>query len=90
VWYYLPSSLLKEQTPWPESASELYRPSDLRLSAKLVPTFVDIGGQRGGSPTAVISVSYTGAATFSFKYLLTCTHEAEWKSGSTGNRTRIS
>jgi hypothetical protein len=31
------------QTPWPESASELYRPSDSRLSAKLVPTFGDRG-----------------------------------------------
>jgi hypothetical protein len=30
-----------EKTAWPESASELYRPSDLRLSAKLVPTFAD-------------------------------------------------
>jgi hypothetical protein len=29
-------------TPWPESASELYRPSDRRLSAKLVPTIADI------------------------------------------------
>jgi hypothetical protein len=29
------------QTPWPESASELYRPSDRRLSTKLVPTFAD-------------------------------------------------
>jgi hypothetical protein len=29
------------KTPWPESASELYRPSDLRMSAKLVPTFAD-------------------------------------------------
>jgi CBS-domain-containing membrane protein len=28
-------------TPWPESASELYRPSDSCLSAKLVPTFAD-------------------------------------------------
>jgi hypothetical protein len=28
-------------TPWPEFASELYRPSYLRLSAKLVPTFAD-------------------------------------------------
>jgi hypothetical protein len=28
---------------WPESASELYRPSDSRLSAKLVPTFADRG-----------------------------------------------
>jgi hypothetical protein len=28
-------------TPWPESASELYRPSDHRLSAKIVSTFAD-------------------------------------------------
>jgi hypothetical protein len=32
---------LKLKTPWPASASELYRPSDRRLSEKLVPTFVD-------------------------------------------------
>jgi hypothetical protein len=63
---------LKEQrptpTPWPESASELYRPSDRRFSAKLVPTFADRGvsrSQRGGSLTAVISDFWTGAATFS-------------------------
>jgi hypothetical protein len=31
--------LKTKQTPWPESASELYRPSDRRLSAKLMPTF---------------------------------------------------
>jgi hypothetical protein len=30
-------------TPWRDSASELYRPSDRRLSAKLVPTFADRG-----------------------------------------------
>jgi hypothetical protein len=30
-------------TPWPESARKLYRPSDRRLSAKLVPTFADSG-----------------------------------------------
>jgi hypothetical protein len=35
---------LKTKTPWPESASELYRPSDRRLLAKLVPTFTDGGG----------------------------------------------
>jgi hypothetical protein len=37
--------------------SELYRSSDRRLSAKLVPNFADRGvshGQCGGSPTAVI------------------------------------
>jgi hypothetical protein len=28
-----------KKLPWPESASELYRPSDRRLLAKLVPTF---------------------------------------------------
>jgi hypothetical protein len=30
---------------WPESASELYRPSDRRLSAKLVPTTADRASQ---------------------------------------------
>jgi hypothetical protein len=34
---------LKTKTPWPESASELYPPSDRRLSAKLVSTFEDSG-----------------------------------------------
>jgi hypothetical protein len=41
-----------KQTPWPESESELYRPSDRRLSAKLEPTFADRGvsrSQSGGS-----------------------------------------
>jgi hypothetical protein len=28
----------EQRTPWPESATELYRPSDHRLSTKLVPT----------------------------------------------------
>jgi hypothetical protein len=48
----------KRPTPWPESASELYRPSDRRLSAKLVLTIADRGVSRSqcsGSPTAVIS-----------------------------------
>jgi hypothetical protein len=30
-------------TPWPESVSELYRPSDRHLLVKLVPTFSDRG-----------------------------------------------
>jgi hypothetical protein len=40
------------KTPWSESASELYRPSDRRLSVKLVSNFEDRGvshGQRNGS-----------------------------------------
>jgi CBS-domain-containing membrane protein len=32
-----------KQTPWSESASELYRPSDRRFSAKSLPTFADKG-----------------------------------------------
>jgi CBS-domain-containing membrane protein len=32
-----------EKTSWPEFAIEQYQPSDRRLSAKLVPTFVDRG-----------------------------------------------
>jgi hypothetical protein len=59
--------VLINSTPWPESSSERYRPSDCRLLAKLVPTFVDRGvlrSQHGGSPTAVTSVFWTGADTF--------------------------
>jgi hypothetical protein len=49
----------KQQTPWSESASQLHRTCDLRLLAKLVPTFADrevSRSQRGVSPIAVISV----------------------------------
>jgi hypothetical protein len=47
----------KKQTPWPKSASELYRASEGRLSVKLVPIFADrrmSRSQSGGFPTAVI------------------------------------
>jgi hypothetical protein len=64
----------KLETPWRESAGGLYRPSDRRLSTKLVP-FIAWSARR--NPTAVISAFYTGAATFSSKYLLNCTHKAE-------------
>jgi hypothetical protein len=33
----------KKETPWPQLASEVYRPCDRHLSAKLVPTFADRG-----------------------------------------------
>jgi hypothetical protein len=36
-------TITNKQTPWPESASEVYRPSDRRLSAKLMPTLADGG-----------------------------------------------
>jgi hypothetical protein len=37
------SRIVIKKTPWSESASELYRPSDRRLSAKRLPTFADRG-----------------------------------------------
>jgi hypothetical protein len=50
LWMFLTSlnsrlfwNKTKNYTPWPESASELYRSSDRRLSANLVPTFADRG-----------------------------------------------
>jgi hypothetical protein len=52
-------NIKNKQPQWPESASELYRPSDHRLLARLVPTFEDrrvSRSQRGESPTAVISI----------------------------------
>jgi hypothetical protein len=48
----------KKKNPWPESASELYRPSDRRFYAKLVPTFADRRVSRfqcSGFPTSVFS-----------------------------------
>jgi hypothetical protein len=42
----------KKKTPWSESANELYRPRNRRLSAKWLPTFADrevTRGQREGS-----------------------------------------
>jgi hypothetical protein len=50
-----PSNAYIVVSPWLESARELYRPGDIGLSAKLVPTFADrwvSHGQCGGSPTA--------------------------------------
>jgi hypothetical protein len=48
-----------KHSPWPETVSELYRPKDRRLPAKLVPTsaYRGVSGiQCGWSPTVVISV----------------------------------
>jgi hypothetical protein len=37
-----------------------------------------LSGQRNEFPRKLISIFYTGDATFPFKYLLNCPHEAEW------------
>jgi hypothetical protein len=46
--------IIIKKTPWPEFASELYRPNDRRLSAKLVPTFADRGVWLIGSDNAIL------------------------------------
>jgi hypothetical protein len=69
IVYWRISSFHLSTIPWPESASELYRPDDCRLSTKLVPTFADRGCRVVSAriPTAVFSDLYTGADTISSK-----------------------
>jgi hypothetical protein len=69
-----------ERTPWSESASELCRPSDRRLSAKWLPTFADKGCHviSVTDPYGRILGFLDRSRYFSIKYLLSCTHEAEW------------
>jgi hypothetical protein len=88
LWAFAPGSSLflcwiivlpsQNKTPWLEFASELYRPSDHRFLAKLVPTFADRGCH-------VVSVTdpYGRIRVFLdrsriFFLLLECTQEAEW------------
>jgi hypothetical protein len=74
---------------------DLYRPRDLLLSAKLVPTFADRGVSGSQS-----RLSRLGSATFFFQ-VAPQLYSRRWrdpvpdplllrKSGSTGNRTRVS
>jgi hypothetical protein len=80
----------KKKTPWPESASELYRPSDRRLSAKLMP--IDPYGCILGFPDR---------NRYFFFQVATQLYSGGWvdpvpdslllrKSSSAGNRTRTS
>jgi hypothetical protein len=90
------------KTPWCKSASELYRPSDHRLSVKLVPNFADTGCD-------VVSVTHPYGHILGFVYrssyfffqVAPQLYSRGWidpipdplllrKSGSTGNRTRTS
>jgi hypothetical protein len=55
---------LSIKTPWSEYASELYRPSDRRLSAKRLLTCADRGCHVTDPSGRILSVFWTGAATF--------------------------
>jgi hypothetical protein len=70
----------RKKTPWTEPVSELYRPSNRRLSAKLVPTFAN-GGCRMVSPTDKhdrILGFLNRSCYFFFQVAPQFTHEAEW------------
>jgi hypothetical protein len=90
------------KTPWPEFASEVYRPSDRRLSAKLVPTSANRGNH-------VVSVTVTygrilgflDRSRYYFFQVAPHLYSRGWvdpvpdplllrKSGRAGNRTRAS
>jgi hypothetical protein len=90
-----------KQAPWTESTSELYRPSDRRLSAKLVQTFADWGCRVVSvtDPYGRILGFLDRSHYFLFQIDLRL-YSRGWvdpvphplllrKSGSTGNRTRI-
>jgi hypothetical protein len=65
----------KKQTPWPESASEPYRPNDHRLSAELVPTFADRGCHvvSATDPCGRNLGFLDRSRYFFFRYLFSCT-----------------
>jgi hypothetical protein len=87
---------------WPESATELYRPSDRRLSAKLMPTFAD----RGCHVVSVTEphsriVAFLDRSRYFFFRAAPRLHSRGWvdsvpdpllvrKCGSAGNRTLTS
>jgi hypothetical protein len=75
-----PINKQNKQTPWSESASELYRQSDRRLSAKWLSTFADRGCHVVSvtDPYGRILGFLDRSRYISIKLLLSCTHEAEW------------
>jgi hypothetical protein len=90
------------ETPRPESASELYRQSDRCLSAKLVPTFVDRECQEVSltDPYGRI-LGFLDWSRYFFFQVVPQLYSRGWvdpfpdplllrKSGSAGNRTRTS
>jgi hypothetical protein len=90
----------QKETPWPESVWQLYRPSERRLSAKLVPTSVDRGCHvvRVTDPYGRI-LGFLDRRSYLFFRAAPQLWSWGWvnpvpdpvllrKSGSTGNRTR--
>jgi hypothetical protein len=67
-----------KKTPWPESASELYRPSDRRRSDCQLSADRECQAVSVTDPYGRILGFLDRSRYFSIKQLLSCTHEAEW------------
>jgi hypothetical protein len=101
-WYYHLYSSYSKLTPWSESESELYRQSDRRLSAKLVPTFEDRGCHVVSLPDPYGSIiGFLHRSRYFFFEVAPQLYSRGWvdpvpdslllrKSGSAENRTRTS
>jgi hypothetical protein len=93
---------ITKQIPWPQSASELCRTSDRRLSAKLVPTFADRGYRVvNATDSCGLILGFLDRRRYFFFQVAPQLYSRGWmepaidslilrKSGSTGNRTRTS
>jgi hypothetical protein len=91
-----------KKTPWSESENEVYRPSDRRLSAKLVPTFAVRGCHVVSLTDPYCSIlGFLDLEPVLFYQIAPQLYSRGWvdpvpnplllrKSGSTGNRTRTS
>jgi hypothetical protein len=99
-YFLLPSGY--KQTPRPESANDLYRPRDRRLSAKVVPTFTD-KACRVLNETDLYGriLRFLDQSRYYFFQVAPQLYSRGWvdqvpypvllrKSGSSGNRTRAS
>jgi hypothetical protein len=66
-------------TPWPDPASELYRPRDLRMSTKLVPTLEDRGCH-------VVSVTDPIIKLAIYEYLYVRKYKIKFENETNGRR----
>jgi hypothetical protein len=94
-------SIFIKRTPWPESASELYRASYRRLSAKFAPTFVDRGCRMISVTDPYGSIGFLDRSRYFFFQAAPQLYPRGWvnpvpdplllrKFASVGNRTQTS
>jgi hypothetical protein len=76
---------------WPQSASELYRPTDSRFSAKLVPNIRDIGCRVVSAMDPCFHIlGFLYRSRYFFFQVAPQLYSRGWVPGSAMNRTRTS